>query len=99
MEAPKFQFNTYLDYQVLFFVCQVLFQNPEFPVGNKLRVKSEQVRTFAMRSSPHSEVRRATFKALRIQGVSYRHESKATSLKKVNEASEGSIVISNFKML
>ena len=49
------------------------------------RVNSEQVRKIAMRISAHSEVRTDAFKALQIQGDSYRHESKATSLKKVNE--------------
>ena len=49
------------------------------------RVNSEQVRKIAMRISPHSDVPTGAFKALRIQGDSYRHESKATSLKKANK--------------
>ena len=56
------------------------------------QVNSEQVREFAKRISPHSEIRTDVFKALRVLGESHRHKASLDEwLPKVH------IVISNFK--
>ena len=62
------------------------------------RVNSKQVREFAKRISPHSEIRTDELKALRVLGESHQHEPKVTPPEKVDEwLPKGHIVISNFK--
>ena len=62
------------------------------------RVNSEQVREFAKRILPRSEIRTDDFKALRVLGESHRHEPKSTSPENVNEwLSKVHTVINKFK--
>ena len=62
------------------------------------QVNSEQVREFAKRISPNSEIRTDAFKALRVLGESHHHEAKPTPPEKVDEwLPKVHIVISNFK--
>lgn len=46
------------------------------------RVNSEQVREFAKRISPYSEIRMDAFKALRVLSESHWHETKTISVEK-----------------
>ena len=49
------------------------------------QMNSEQIREFAKRISPHSEIHTDAFKALRVLGKLYRHVAKPTPPEKVDE--------------
>ena len=49
------------------------------------QMNSEQIREFAKRISPHSQIRTDAFKALRVLGKLHRHVAKPTPPEKVDE--------------